>query len=30
MPDEAGDDIAVWSCTLREEREHDRYWQIKI
>jgi hypothetical protein len=25
-PDEAGGDIAVWSCTPREARENDRYW----
>jgi hypothetical protein len=24
-PDEAGGDIAVWSCTPREARENDRY-----
>jgi hypothetical protein len=29
-PDEAGGDIAIWSCTPREDRENDRYWWIKI
>jgi hypothetical protein len=27
-PDEAGGDIAVWSCTPREARENDRYWWV--
>jgi hypothetical protein len=29
-PDEAGGDIAVWSCRPREARENDRYWWSKI
>ena len=29
-PDEAGGDIAVWSCSTREPGEHDRYWWIPI
>jgi hypothetical protein len=29
-PDEAGRDVAVWSCTPREARATDRYWWIKI
>ena len=28
--DEAGGDIAVWSCSPREARENDRYWWIQI
>jgi hypothetical protein len=29
-PDEAGGDIATWSCTPREVRASDRYWWIEI
>jgi hypothetical protein len=29
-PDEAGGDIAVWSCSPHEARENDRYWRIQI
>jgi hypothetical protein len=29
-PDEAGGDIAIWSCTPRADRENERYWWIKI
>ena len=29
-PEEAGGDIAVWSCTPREARENDRYRWIQI
>jgi hypothetical protein len=29
-PDEAGGEIAVWSCTPREARANDRYWWIRI
>jgi hypothetical protein len=28
LPDEAGGDIAVWSCTPWEARANDRYWWI--
>jgi hypothetical protein len=28
--DEAGGDIATWSCSPREPWENDRYWWIKI
>ena len=27
-PEEAGGDIAIWSCSPREECENDRYWWI--
>jgi hypothetical protein len=29
-PDEAGGEIAVWSCTPREARANDRYRWIQI
>jgi len=27
-PDEAGGDVATWSCTPREARQNHRYWWI--
>jgi hypothetical protein len=27
-PNEAGGDIAIWSCSPRAARENDRYWWI--
>jgi hypothetical protein len=29
-PDQAGGEIAVWSCTSREARQNDRYWRIPL
>jgi hypothetical protein len=29
-PDEAGGDIAVWSCTPREAGANDRYWWLPL